>query len=147
MAQRKASTAMLVLVGLFGMFFTPPKKEPEISIYIDFVDQYQVAEQGVEEKITIGGRVRGIDDLSAYKVVVFTEISGRYHIQPWIGNYAPLDPGGVWDRSGVNPGENIHALLLRKDFKVPPKTALTREEFVAIPRLAEVIHPWTKKKK
>ena len=142
MAQQRASAGMLVLVGLLGMFFTPPEKKPEVSIYIDFVDRYQKADPGVEEKITIGGRVRGIEDSSAYKVVVFSETSGGYQIQPWVGEYAPVDPGGVWERSGVRPSKRMHVLLLRKQDKVPLRTVLTREEFKAIPRIAEVIHSW-----
>lgn len=142
MAQQRASVGMLVLVGLLGMFFTPPEKKPEVSIYIDFVDRYQKADQGVEEKITIGGRIRGLEDSSAYKVVIFSETSGRYRIQPWVGDYTPVDSGGVWERSGVRPGERMHVLLLRKQDKVPLKTVLTKEEFKSIPRIAEVIHSW-----
>lgn len=109
------------------------------TLSIEFVDRYR--DDTGSEKASIGGRVHGIEDFGAYKVLIYTTLDNH----TWVrapGQYAPVGVGGTWERSGIRPGKKSRILLVKRGVKAPDKEALTEKELEAIPQEAELTHSW-----
>lgn len=133
---RKRSRGWVSLMAAW-MIVTLVSSKPTLSV--EFVDRYR-DDKGIE-KASIGGRVHGIEDFAAYKVLIYTTLDNH----TWVrapGQYAPVGVGGTWERSGIRPGKKSRILLLKRGVKVPDKEALTEKEIDAIPQEAELTHPW-----
>ncbi|MBI2876214.1 MAG: hypothetical protein HYY20_04970 [Candidatus Tectomicrobia bacterium] len=133
------ATWLIVAATTSTALTTSTASKTSATILIEFVDRYRDDKGG--EKASIGGRVQGIEDFDAYKVLVYTTLDN----QIWIrapGQYAPLGPGGTWERWGLRPGKRSRIFLIKRGVKVPSQEALTQKELEGIARETELTHTW-----